>query len=66
MSLRLARGPASMRLYLGPYELQSHGHNDGEGVTHERAANGHQEKQGDDESADSQDEDDELLISTQR
>ena len=55
-----------MRLYLGPYEFQSHGHNDGEGVTHERAANGHQEKQGDDESADSQDEDDELLISTQR
>ena len=55
-----------MRSYLDSYEFQSHGHNDREGVTHEIAANGHQEKQGDDESADSQDEDDELLISTQR
>lgn len=50
------------------HELQGHGHGHGhidrEGVTHELAANGQHEKQ--DESADSQDEDEELLISTQR
>lgn len=51
------------------YESQSHGDNDREGVTREITANGHQEKQGEqgeDESADSQDGDEELLISTQR
>lgn len=48
------------------YEFQSDGHYNREGVTHETAVNGHQEKQGKDESEDSQDEDGELLISTQR
>ncbi|KAF8485141.1 hypothetical protein DFH94DRAFT_718587 [Russula ochroleuca] len=44
-----------------------HGNNDKEVVTHEIAANGHhEEKRGKDEGADSQDEDEELLISTQR
>ena len=49
------------------HEFQGHGHghiDDREGVTHEIVANGQHEKQ--DESADSQDEDDDLLISTQR
>lgn len=55
-------GPDSMRLY----GFQGHGNSEREGVTHEIAANGHHEKQGKDESADSQDEDEELLISTQR
>jgi hypothetical protein len=48
------------------YGFQGHGNSEREGVTHEIAANGHHEKQGKDESADSQGEDEELLISTQR
>jgi len=46
------------------YHGHGHGHINGEGVTHETAANGQHENQ--DENADSQDEDGELLISTQR
>jgi hypothetical protein len=46
------------------YHGHDHGHIDRGEVTHEIAANGQHEKQ--DESADSQDEDEELLISTQR
>jgi hypothetical protein len=48
------------------HEFQGHGHGhiDSEGVTHEIAANGLHGEQ--DQSADSQDEDEELLISTQR
>jgi hypothetical protein len=48
------------------HEFQGHGHGhiDRGGVSHEIAANGQHDKQ--DESADSQDEDEELLISTQR
>lgn len=53
-------GPDSMC----SHEFQGHGHINKEGVTHEIAANGQHEKL--DESADSQDEDEELLISTQR
>jgi hypothetical protein len=48
------------------YRFQGHGHNDREGVIHEIAANGHHEKHGEDEGAGSQDEGEELLISTQR
>ncbi len=51
-------------MYSHVFQGHGHGHIDSEGVTHEIVANGQHEKQ--DESADSQDEDEELLISTQR